>query len=91
MTGTEAKANAPAIVGHFSHSFVELDDPERWTFFVSHHDHPVRRLVVFVHGFRGESVGTWLDFPLIDADLGCVHQGGVRVGPDERYRRVVAE
>ena len=69
MTGTEAKASGPAIIGHFSHSFVELDDPERWTFFVSHHDHPVRRLVVFVHGFRGESVGTWLDFPLIDADL----------------------
>ncbi|BBX84169.1 DUF732 domain-containing protein [Mycolicibacterium aubagnense] len=22
---------------------------------------------------------------------GCVHQGGVRVGPDQRYRRVVAE
>lgn len=22
---------------------------------------------MFVHGFRGESVGTWLDFPLIDA------------------------
>ncbi|BBX66946.1 RelA/SpoT domain-containing protein [Mycolicibacterium psychrotolerans] len=23
--------------------------------------------------------------------VGCVHQGGVRVGPDQRYRRVVAE
>ena len=51
------------IVGDFSHSFIELKEPDNWSFFVSHYDGHVKRLVVFVHGFRGESVGTWMDFP----------------------------
>lgn len=38
---------------------------------------------------RADDSFHWQTQPPID--LGCVHQGGVRVGPDERYRRVVAE
>jgi pimeloyl-ACP methyl ester carboxylesterase len=35
--------------------------------FLSHHSGQVRRLVVFIHGFMGKTVTTWLDFPRIDA------------------------
>lgn len=34
--------------------------------YVSHYDGHVRRLVVFIHGFIGQTVKTWLDFPSID-------------------------
>lgn len=67
MSTAAQQGNATVVAGHFSHSFRELDHPKRWTIFVSHHDDHVKRLVVFVHGFRGESVGTWMDFPMIDA------------------------
>lgn len=49
-----------------THSMREIPDRERWSIFVSHYDGHVRRLVVFVHGFMGDAVRTWLDFPKID-------------------------
>jgi pimeloyl-ACP methyl ester carboxylesterase len=39
-----------------------------WTIYVSHSEHPVERLVVFVHGFAGNAVKTWLQFPNIEDD-----------------------
>jgi hypothetical protein len=45
-----------------THTAYELTVPRNWTLYVSH-GQPVRRLVVFVHGFKGRSVKTWLDFP----------------------------
>lgn len=66
MSTEESQRTQPRIIGHFSHSLCELDDPDRWAFFVSHSDATVKRLVVFIHGFRGEAVGTWMDFPMID-------------------------
>ncbi|WP_396922931.1 esterase/lipase family protein [Mycolicibacterium sp.] len=44
----------------------DLEDPKRWAFFVSPSNETVSRLVVFVHGFGGKTVKTWLDFPEID-------------------------
>lgn len=44
------------------HSTVPLVEPSGWTFRVSHAQ-TVRRLVVFVHGFNGSAMRTWLDFP----------------------------
>lgn len=35
---------------------------------VSHFGGHVKRLIVFVHGFRGKAIGTWMNFPLIAAD-----------------------
>jgi pimeloyl-ACP methyl ester carboxylesterase len=69
MTTAQSEQKAPVIVGHFSHTSCWLDEPDGWAFFVSHYDGQVKRLIVFVHGFRGGSVGTWTDFPFIDAAL----------------------
>jgi hypothetical protein len=44
----------------------DLEDPDRWVLYVSPSDEPVMGLVVFVHGFGGKTVGTWLDFPVMD-------------------------
>lgn len=44
----------------------DLDHPDRWVMYVSPSNEPVIRLVVFVHGFGGKSVKTWLDFPRVD-------------------------
>jgi hypothetical protein len=52
-----------------SHSLVEIDRPKGWKFFVSHHDGHVKRLVIFVHGFGGQAVGSWLEFPFPDTTL----------------------
>lgn len=38
------------------------------TFYVSHSDDIVRRLIVFVHGFNGRAVSTWADFPTSGAN-----------------------
>lgn len=43
------------------HTPVPLVTPAGWVFYPSHND-VVRRLVVFVHGFHGGAVSTWLDF-----------------------------
>jgi hypothetical protein len=67
MTTEESEQKGPVIAGQFSHTARWLDDPHQWAFFVSHYEGQVKRLIVFVHGFRGESVGTWIDFPFIDA------------------------
>lgn len=48
-----------------SHSLRPLSEPSGWNLYVSHYEGRVKRLVVFVHGFRGESVGTWSNFPLL--------------------------
>lgn len=42
------------------------DLPDRWVLYLSPSEHRVRRLVVFVHGFGGKAVTTWLDFPSLD-------------------------
>lgn len=52
-----------------SHSKREPDGPNGWPFYVSHYDGHVKRLVVFVHGFRGKALDTWLDFPKVDTAL----------------------
>jgi hypothetical protein len=44
----------------------DIDHPDRWALYLSPSDEPIERLVVFVHGFGGKAVGTWLDFPAID-------------------------
>jgi hypothetical protein len=44
----------------------------------------VRRTPRLIYGRRSERRST-------TRSLGCVQQSGVRVGPDQRYRRVVAE
>jgi hypothetical protein len=69
MTTAESEQLAPDVVGHLSHTPSWLDDPEGWAFFVSHYDGWVKRLIVFVHGFRGRPVDNWIDFPFIDATL----------------------
>ncbi len=60
-------------------------------------DTPVKR---YSEGMRlrlAFAVAAHLEPPIVVVDEvlavgdGCVHQGGVRVGPDQRYRRVVAE
>lgn len=38
-----------------------LRSPQDWNFHVA--PRPARRLVVFIHGFKGKPVGTWLSFP----------------------------
>ena len=45
-----------------THSERRPTDPKGWVFHVSHAQ--PERLVVFVHGFRGEAVDTWQQFPL---------------------------
>lgn len=45
-----------------THTRFELKSPAGWVFYVSHHEGPVRRLVVFVHGFLGGAVKTWTHF-----------------------------
>src|SRR5262245_36210211 len=42
------------------------DLPDRWVLYLSPSEQPVTRLVVFVHGFGGKAVCTWLDFPSLD-------------------------
>lgn len=42
------------------------DLPDRWVLYLSPSDQPVTRLIVFVHGFGGKAVGTWLDFHKLD-------------------------
>lgn len=44
----------------------DLDDPDRWVLYMSPGDETVQRLVVFVHGFGGKAVDTWLNFPVVD-------------------------
>lgn len=51
-----------------SHLPRRLADPSGWVAYVSRA--PVRRLVVFVHGFRGEAVGTWRRFADRSGDVG---------------------
>jgi pimeloyl-ACP methyl ester carboxylesterase len=56
------------------YSRYDLDDlPARWALYLSPSDDAVKRLVVFVHGFRGSTVGTWMDFP--DLDLSRAENG----------------
>jgi pimeloyl-ACP methyl ester carboxylesterase len=43
-------------------------DPPGWILYVSHSSQPVRRLVVFVHGFNGRAVGSWMNFPEVGQD-----------------------
>jgi pimeloyl-ACP methyl ester carboxylesterase len=45
-----------------THSERRLPGQENWVFFVAHRQ--PRRLVVFVHGFRGGPVSSWRNFPL---------------------------
>jgi len=45
------------------HTQYRLEDPAGWHLFVSNSALPVTRLVVFVHGFMGKVISTWLDFP----------------------------
>jgi hypothetical protein len=40
------------------------------------------------HRLTGRSIGAYVG---LTPSEGCVQQSGVRVGPDQRYRRVVAE
>ncbi|SKG00962.1 Uncharacterised protein [Mycobacteroides abscessus subsp. massiliense] len=49
-----------------SYSYYELDSPERWVLYYSPEDSGVERLIVFVHGFGGDAVTSWLDFPSIN-------------------------
>jgi hypothetical protein len=52
------------------HSRYDLKDlPARWVLYLSPSDKAVKRLVVFVHGYRGSAVGTWMNFP--DLDFRC--------------------
>ena len=44
-----------------THSANHLREPDGWVFFGSH-ARP-RRLIAFVHGFRGRALSTWGDFP----------------------------
>lgn len=44
------------------HIYFELTNPEGWVFYAAPGDVPLKRLVVFVHGFGGQSVGTWANF-----------------------------
>jgi hypothetical protein len=44
-----------------THSARVLPDPSGWVLYMSHRQ--PRRLVVFVHGFRGEAVPSWQHFP----------------------------
>lgn len=46
-----------------AHSHVLLGEPANWRMMVSHSSRPVRRLVVFIHGFNGHVLQTWHDFP----------------------------
>lgn len=45
-----------------SHTPFDVPTLEGWTLYVAHSEQ-VNRLVVFVHGFNGRSVKTWLNFP----------------------------
>lgn len=45
-----------------AHTPIDLESPRDWTLYVAHSEE-VQRLVVFVHGFNGRTVKTWLDFP----------------------------
>lgn len=45
-----------------THTPVPLTDPSGWVLHVSHAPE-VKRLVVFVHGFMGNALGTWDEFP----------------------------
>jgi hypothetical protein len=51
-----------------SHTPNQLHSPPGWTLYVSHHDQSVHRLAVFVHGFNGRAVSSWLDFQEAGAD-----------------------
>lgn len=82
------------------HTPVPLAEPRNWTLYVSHSHVPVKRLVMFVHGFRGRAVSTWLDFPSAgehrawwrEADLLFVGYGSTREnisGVAHRIRREI--
>ncbi|KSU66880.1 MULTISPECIES: esterase/lipase family protein [Rhodococcus] len=45
------------------HSVVALEKYKGWTFYASSHSGKVKRLIVFVHGFGGNAIGTWKNFP----------------------------
>lgn len=49
--------------GTFTHTPSRVESPKGWSLYVSHSDRPVSRLVVFVHGFMGNPISTWTDFP----------------------------
>mgnify|MGYP002651605339 CR=1 FL=1 len=52
---------------------------------------PTGALILALSGETPVAGGAFRRYDETTAELGCVHQGGVRVGPDQRYRRVVAE
>ena len=58
----ESPPQAPV---HYSR-YDRADMPPGWVLYVSPSDTPVKRLVVFVHGFGGKAVKTWLEFPLVN-------------------------
>ncbi len=67
MTSTALPVST--LVSKNSHSRVDLPDPRRWVLYGSHFDGHVRRLIVFIHGFLGKSIGTWLPWALVPVSL----------------------
>ncbi len=51
----------PRAAEQLRHSEFRLVDPAGWTLYLSH-EQP-KRLVVFVHGFGGRAVASWMSFP----------------------------
>ncbi|WP_158171347.1 esterase/lipase family protein [Rhodococcus sp. JT-3] len=85
-----------------THTPVLLHQQHGWTLLVSHHDKSVKRLVVFVHGFRGNGLETWLEFPtpgdhrqwwlesdMLFVDYKSTREGVVAVA--DRIRRSIEE
>jgi hypothetical protein len=49
----------------------------------------IQRVEISEHPAGGDIRSRWAVKPMLGT-MGCVHQGGVRVGPDREVRRVVA-
>lgn len=62
MTRTLAPGQARTAVGPL-YTPIRLSAPKQWVLYASTYGGHVKRLVVFVHGFMGSAVETWLDFP----------------------------